>query len=96
MSHSFDTLSRPLVGVYSSVVHKFSSLSFSSLLVNHPYLYNAVRLLLAGPIIETARRLFQWVVERFRFRMSLDWSPFCTCDVTSTTRLLNFSTVSRG
>lgn len=71
MSHSFSTLSRPLVGVFSSVVDEFRTLGYSSLLVNHPYLYNAVRLLLVGPIIETARRLFQWVVERFRFRMSL-------------------------
>ena len=68
----FNTLSRPLVGVFSSVVHEFNSLGISSLPVNHPYLYNAFRLLLVGPVIETARRLFQWAVERFRFRMFLD------------------------
>lgn len=72
MAHSTTGgLSRSLVGVFSSLVEDFRSRGFSSVLANHPYAYNGAKLLLIGPVIEAARRLFRWVLERFRFRAYL-------------------------
>jgi len=64
-------MSRSLVGVFSSVVNDFRALGLSAFLVNHPYIYNTVRVLVLGPVIETTRRIFQWLMERFRFKYTI-------------------------
>lgn len=64
------SMSRSLVGVFSSAVDEFQALGYSSL-INHPYVFTTAKLLVLGPLIETARRLFRWLVERFRFSMVL-------------------------
>src|SRR5882762_10341799 len=44
------------------------STPFNSLFVNSSYLHESAKLLILGSIIETGRRLCQWLIERFRFR----------------------------
>ena len=41
---------------------------FASMLQSNSYMVDSVRLFLLGAIIETGRRLCQWLMERFRFR----------------------------
>ncbi|KAJ7142396.1 P-loop containing nucleoside triphosphate hydrolase protein [Mycena epipterygia] len=55
--------------------HVASSLGLSSLgatigLLSHSYLGSSVKLLLLGSIVETGRRLFRWLIERFGIQYS--------------------------
>jgi chaperone BCS1 len=56
--------------------------SFFASLLQQTHLLDSGKLLLLGSLIETGRRLFQWVIERFRFRESSTfvllfcWEPF--------------------
>jgi chaperone BCS1 len=59
------------VGVFSSVVDEFRSRGHANLLINNPFVSTAAKLLVLGPVIETVRRIFQWLVERFRFKYSI-------------------------
>ncbi|KAI3615012.1 mitochondrial chaperone bcs1 [Moniliophthora roreri] len=43
---------------------------FSTLLASSP-VFSSAKLLVIGSLIETGRRLFQWLVERFRFQYSM-------------------------
>ena len=38
-------------------------------LVSNPFLWDSLKLLILGSIVETGRRLFRWVVNRFKIRM---------------------------
>lgn len=57
--------------VASSAWTRIMGLSFLASLFQHAYLLDSVKLLVLGSIIETGRRLCQWLIERFRFRESL-------------------------
>jgi hypothetical protein len=43
--------------------------SFLTTLMQNAYLLDSLRLLIMGTVIETGRRLCQWLMERFSFRM---------------------------
>ncbi|KAF8239161.1 P-loop containing nucleoside triphosphate hydrolase protein [Tricholoma matsutake] len=45
--------------------------SFVASLFSQSYLFDSAKLLLLGSLIETGRRLFQWLIERFRFQYSI-------------------------
>ncbi|KAJ7578681.1 mitochondrial chaperone BCS1 [Mycena floridula] len=44
---------------------------FGTVFSSNSYLWDSVRLLAMGSVIETGRRLFQWFVDRFRFQYSI-------------------------
>jgi len=48
--------------------------SFFASLFSNAYIFDSVKLLVLGSLIETGRRLFQWLIERFRFRQCLTLS----------------------
>ena len=43
--------------------------SFIASLFSNSYILDSAKLLVLGSLIETGRRLFQWLIERFRFRV---------------------------
>ena len=43
--------------------------SFIASLFSKSYMVDSAKLLILGSLIETGRRLFQWLIERFRFRV---------------------------
>jgi hypothetical protein len=46
-------------------------------MVSQAYLGSSIKLLILGSIIETGRRLFQWMIVRFRFRLWFSCSYSC-------------------
>ncbi|KZP28813.1 AAA-domain-containing protein [Athelia psychrophila] len=60
------SLTRSLVGVVSSAVEELKALGHWPLA--HAHLSNTAKLLLLGPAIETCRRVFLWVMDRFRLK----------------------------
>lgn len=62
------SLTRSLVGVASSAVEELKALGHWPLA--HAHLSNTAKLLLLGPAIEACRRVFLWVMDRFRLSES--------------------------
>ncbi|KAF8884507.1 P-loop containing nucleoside triphosphate hydrolase protein [Infundibulicybe gibba] len=65
----------PNVGAWSDLLSssftRVMGLSFFASLFSHSYLFDSAKLLILGSIIETGRRLCQWLIERFRFQYSM-------------------------
>ena len=55
----------------SSLVSIFGLSTLFDTLFANSYLQESVKLLILGSIIETGRRLCQWLIERFKFRAFL-------------------------
>ncbi|KAF8153881.1 P-loop containing nucleoside triphosphate hydrolase protein [Crassisporium funariophilum] len=56
----------------SNVLTRIMGFSFfASLLQSNSYMLDSAKLLILGTIIETGRRLCQWLIERFRFQYSI-------------------------
>ncbi|KAG6852907.1 hypothetical protein C0991_008250 [Blastosporella zonata] len=53
-----------LFGSFSSIM----GLSFVASLATNPYIWDSARLLVLGTLIETGRRLCQWLMERFKIQ----------------------------
>ncbi|KAF8055229.1 P-loop containing nucleoside triphosphate hydrolase protein [Lyophyllum atratum] len=48
--------------------NRLMGLSFVASMASNPYIWDSVRLLVLGSLIETGRRLCQWLMERFKFQ----------------------------
>ncbi|KAJ7585054.1 mitochondrial chaperone BCS1 [Mycena floridula] len=68
-----DFSSQSTTGFLSSWIPQFMGLSslFGAVFSSKSYLWDSMRLLAMGSVIETGRRLFQWFVDRFRFQYSI-------------------------
>ena len=67
---------------------------FASMFQSHSPMVDTVKLFLLGTIIQSGRRFFQWLIERFKFRQYSDIpSTYSSVYWPVTTRILHNSTI---
>ena len=70
----------------SSVLTRIMGFSVFASLFSNAYAFDSVKLLVLGSIIETGRRLCQWLYERLRFREFFENSDeWCTSNFSQNT-----------
>jgi hypothetical protein len=86
-----------VLGLPSGSFARFMGLSSLFAFLPQSYLYNSIRLLVLGSVIETGRRLCQWLLERFKLRMSRSNLSLSQMGASyHSCRILYFGTIRRG